>query len=111
MNIAVLVAAIAMLAFMFIATWRVRAAPAPNEPEWMRNARIRAESRLTPRWVRWLGATAFVMFFIGIAMFFVASSENPRHPDRPTGHVYPLNNHGLVVYVTRADYFRINGMM
>jgi hypothetical protein len=105
------VIALAMLGCVLILTWRTnRTAPA-NEPDWMRNARIREQDRLTPRWVRWVAAAAVLSFLVGIATSLAASSHNPRQPDPLTGHLYPINNHGFVVYVTRPDYLRINGMI
>ena len=106
------VIALAMLACVLILTWRINStASVANEPDWMRNARIREQNRLTPRWVRWVAAAAVLIFLVGIATSIAASSHNPRQPDPLTGHLYPINNHGFVVYVTRPDHFRINGMI
>jgi hypothetical protein len=44
-------------------------------------------------------------------MFIEASYGNPTRPDPATGHIYSLNNHGHVVYITAHDWWRIYGTM
>jgi hypothetical protein len=87
------------------------AAALPNEPLWMQAARARQSAARIPTWLRALSVVSLSSFFIGIAMFIACFSSNPQKPDPATGHIYAMNDHGSYVYVTRADYLRINGMM
>jgi hypothetical protein len=106
-EIAILVVAVVLIVGLRWAT-RSRAVIA-SEPAWVRDARKRQEWRLTPVWLRSLMYLGVITFFAGIFMFESASRTNPRHRDEATGHVYSLNNHGSVAYVTKADYARIEG--
>ncbi len=76
-------------------------------PEWACAIRDREKP---PTWIRITIAVGVVWFLLGNWMFEAAFHQhNPRHPDPATGHVYSLNNHGAVVYVTRHDAVRIWG--
>src|SRR5438132_13936531 len=91
-------------------TWATRGrAITTSEPGWLRDARKREEWRLTPVWLRSLIYLGVITFVAGIFMFESASRTNSRYRDEATGHIYSLNNHGSVVYVTKADYARIEG--
>jgi hypothetical protein len=83
----------------------------PVEPAWLREARGRDLKRRMPKWVPVFVLSGWVIFFAGLGMFFSAFSSNPQHPESASGHVYELDNHGSYVYVTKADYIRIFGMM
>jgi hypothetical protein len=83
-----------------------------NEPLWMRTARAREQAaRRPPKWLGASFAVGILSFFAGLVLFITCFSSNPREPDTSTGHTYEMNNHGDIVYVTKADYLRINGMI
>jgi hypothetical protein len=43
---------------------------------------------------------AFISFFSAVSYVYV---DAPNKPDQLTGHIYPLNNHGYVTYLTRRE--------
>jgi len=64
-------------------------------------------------WTCWK-RVAIAIGLIGLAGILWTSSiwyeyqrALPRHPDPVTGHVYPLNVHGIVVYQTRDERNRL----
>lgn len=54
---------------------------------------------------------SFVVFVIGIAGYFGYSTHykywNPTSPDSRTGHIYPHNDHGTVVYLNEKELLTI----
>ena len=83
-----------------------------REPSWALDARTREESRRAPRWARWGATIGLIVWVVGIGMLIGAGEPNPfREADPATGHIYEINNHGDVVYVTASEYWKIYGTM
>jgi hypothetical protein len=68
---------------------------------------------ITERLWKWVTCT---MAIVGFACWiwstnveFVYQKTLPRHPDPVAGRVYPLNVHGIVVYLTREEQDRLYG--
>jgi len=52
-----------------------------------------------------LCASSFALYMI---LFFVYSSSQPKQPEPALGVIYPLNNHGSHVYLTRIQATGMN---
>jgi hypothetical protein len=50
-----------------------------------------------------LVATACACFALKLILFFYLMEVSPRVPNLATGQVWPLNNHGYIVYITRSQ--------
>jgi len=47
--------------------------------------------------------TALVSFALKLFLFYYLMDISPRTPNIATGQVWPLNNHGYIVYITRSQ--------
>ena len=59
-------------------------------------------------------AAGFAMFVVGFShlyLWFQYVHTRPRFVQPEQGRVYALNNHGLIVYLTKDEQFRLDLLM
>jgi hypothetical protein len=58
-----------------------------------------------------IGGLSLVIWLSSMYLWFVYAGTRPHIPDPNNGRVYSLITHGSVVYLTRAEEVRLDGLM
>jgi hypothetical protein len=62
-------------------------------------------------YARILGWTSLAIWLGGIGLWFQYDGTRPGTPDRETGRTYQLITHSHYVYLTRAEWFWLYGIL